>query len=377
MVYLALQLALPSPYVQMTDIEAEDYYNEMLCTTAKNVQRNYVSHTAFTALNNAGISFCLLKGESLAKLYHDANFRISADTDILVSEDNAEKAARIMEKLGYTVAEKFKTSHHICCTHPVGGLFEIHLHLYDELFEDTWFDNKIKNEEPFHNIMLDDSLRVSALGITDGFIFTALHFIKHFLSHGAGVRQMMDTLLYCKEYFHQINWDRYHALMKHLKYNQFMDCIFQIGTEYCGLKNCFPTYNPVDKSLLLRILEDMENGGVFGQEQKERGYFYYRYTEARFKTFKPDQDYNRYIKEWAKEPLLKKVFPSRKALHKQYSYVQKSLILLPVAWTHRACKLSLRFITKNKKLIDHKQIPRPDNTVVEKRMELIKDLKMI
>ncbi|MDD3693268.1 MAG: nucleotidyltransferase family protein [Oscillospiraceae bacterium] len=376
-VILALKAAKQCSFFNVSESEMNALNDEMIAAAAKNIQRLSISREVFSEFNKAGISYCLLKGESLAALYNEPSCRISGDTDILIPIEKETECVAIMEKLGYSVPEKSPTSHHICCHHPIGGLVELHLRLYDELFEDVWFNNKMFNQEPYRKINLDENIRVPVLGITDGYIFTALHFIKHFLSRGAGVRQMMDTLLYAINYKNEIDWNRVNQLMRYLKYDRFMDCVYQIGAEYCKLPVCVPDFQPVEDGLHLRVLEDMETGGVFGQSQKGRENFFYRYTQARFETFKKNENYQKYMNDWKRQPLVKRLFPSRKAIFMKYPYVQKSVLLLPAAWVHRIIDLLIRVLTKKRKMSELYRVPSPDNDIVEKRMDLIKDLNMI
>lgn len=84
------------------------------------------------ALEKACIPFIPLKGSVLRDLYPEGWMRTSSDIDILVKQDDVEKAADILvEKLGYS--RKVGTTREISFFSPL----QIHLELHFDLIEDT------------------------------------------------------------------------------------------------------------------------------------------------------------------------------------------------------------------------------------------------
>jgi len=355
-----------------------DLKKQTLVAFATNIERNLVIHQLIQKFEDNGLKYCILKGEALSYLYSNPNCRISSDTDILLDFEHNDKAIEILIKFGFNVKPLNATSHHIVATHPIAGIVELHLHLYDELFEDVWFDNRILNEEEYIVIKTDNDKNIPTLGITDGLIFVALHYIKHFLSRGVGIRQLMDLLLYMKKYYNQIDWARFNSLMEHLKYQKFIYNSIGIGIEYLNFnKKSLPkcTYN---EKIMIEILSDIENGGVFGQNEDERADFYMQYTKARFNTFK-NEDYYAYTKKWRLPNLIRIIFPRIKNLMLEFEYVKKTPLLYPVAFFHRIVNFIINFAKYKKSL---KSYINPgenfkENDIVKQRMNLIRELDMI
>ncbi len=375
-VFCTLQPLLPSPFIEISTSELSQYKTEVVVNVTRGITDNNNSSMIYRKLREAGIPFCLLKGESLSYLYQNPLYRISTDTDILIPESAERDATQIMQGLGYSVEERKKTSHHVRCYHAQGGLVELHLRLYDEILEDVWFNYSMANQEPYRELTLvDQNITVPVLGITDGFIFTTLHFIKHFLTRGVGIRQMMDLILYVLRHQDEINWNRFDDLMRTLKYNHLLDCIFQIGRDYFMISD-LPRYGTTETTLIKRILDDMEIGGLFGFPQSEMSRFYIKYTKERFPEFKQDDDYDTYIREWLREPLRKRLFPGVKELVKKFPYVKRSSLLIPFAWIHRLVTI-LFWVISNKTKISDYSYRVPESELVERRMSLIKDLGMV
>jgi hypothetical protein len=156
------------------------------------------------------------------------------------------------------VAERFSTSNHVNAVHPVAGEFELHVSLYPETYESMWFHSATEKSEELIELVTDQQQRISTLGINDGLQFRTLHFIKHFLFEGAGIKQLMDILLYMSHYKNEIDWNAYNTLLKHLSFDKLMDHCIAIGTQYLGFADEELPAVQFDQTLMQKILDDME-----------------------------------------------------------------------------------------------------------------------
>ena len=362
-------------YVDVTDEQMNAYESLFFGIAMNAAMRSETVYAAISSLEKQGIECCLLKGEVLSELYSDPSLRISSDTDILIdiNKVSEQQVCKAMEKEGFETKHRPGTSHHAMCTHPVGGLVEFHLSLYDELFEDVWFNNMTVNEEPFRDFVTSGGHTYKTLGITDGAIFVSMHLIKHFLSEGVGVRQLMDTLLYLHHYKADINWDRYKNLMQELKFEKFISLCCHIGEKYLMFESGEFDHlktGDFDEFAAEKLFEDMEAGGKFGHDDEWRKDFYKKYTQLRFSRYKTG-DYDEYMKNWIHEKWYKRLFPPAKAIWNRYTYLKKCKLLLPVAWVQH-----LFDFAKRKTVADAEKMQITD-TVAKERMELIDRLDMI
>jgi len=284
-----------------------------------------------------------------------------------------------LEKIGFQTQFRSQTCHHTRCTHPTGGLIELHLSFYDEIFDDLWFDNTATVTEPY--ITFEDSYgnSITTLGITDGFVFTFLHIVKHFLTEGVGIRQIMDFILYAEHYESKINWERFNETVKSLKFDGFADVCLEIGRKYLSTPlSRYVTSPTIENKIIDDFLTDIENGGVFGNDDESRKDFYYHYTKARGTELKNGITYEEYINSWSKQSRFRLLFPSYNDMSYTYKYIRKLPLLLPIAWFHRIIKFIKQSITGTENS-DYTSIVRntSSNADIRKRLKLIQNLKMI
>ncbi|MBO5060350.1 MAG: nucleotidyltransferase family protein [Clostridia bacterium] len=245
-------------------------------------KRGYYISGLLKRLEGENIKYCILKGESLSDLYAEPDSRISGDIDLWIcSSGDMPRVIELLEQDGFYTERNTLESHQIECRHKIYGLIELHSDICDSVAKQIWFSDKVSFSEDF--IRKSDSYGGSfyALSATDGAIFVTFHFIKHFLSHGCGCRQLMDMLLYLKHYENEINWEIFNGLYAELKYLKFIDKCKQIGKLYFGID--FKDVKAADKSLLDKILTDMEGSGVFGESEEFRKEFAAYYTKKRKK----------------------------------------------------------------------------------------------
>ena len=336
-----------------------------------NIQRGHIIHNAIKQLADNGISCCVLKGDTVAGLYKNPECRISGDTDIYVGEDDKtiSKSIKIFEENGFEFSGDPPNSHHFRAYHETAGLLELHRSLYKELFIDVWFDNKTSLSEPFRTVYSPTGCEIPALGVNDGLMYIYLHMVKHFLRGGIGIRPLMDVLFYVRNYKSEIDFKRFHELIRHLKYDKFFYAIIFIGVKYLGFTADDLYYLPSDESTAEKLLSDMENSGLFGQDEEWRSSFKDVYNEQRFNRFKTE-DYTEYMSAWKKESLFKKFFMNRVRIKTMYPYVARHSFFLPIAWLHRAYLYVRKLFNKRKNHLAHTDLLRM-------RLDLIRELDMI
>lgn len=322
-------------------------------------------HKLLKTFADNGIACCILKGESVARFYHTPVARISSDVDILINPKKLDLCLKIMNENGFHVGNKVYESHQVECTHPSIGLVEIHTMMYGRKTEDVCFNNEIKYDEAYLTVKAEDGTEYKTLGITDNFLFLLLHFIKHFLSAGAGIRQLEDVLLYVEHNYGQIDWDRANRALLNLGFQKFFACMIAIGKKYFDFPKDLMGENGIDTVLAEQIFEDMEQGGVFGHDDKLRQGFYELYLNERSKK-RNGKSYAAY----KNKRKFARLFPNRAFMAVNFPYVEKTALLLPVAWAHRIIK---GILPPKKQNSASAQISRKH----EERLKLMQDLGMI
>lgn len=349
-------------YPALTDYcDLTEYQNEFFRTVSKGITRNDFTLNIIKQLEAAGITVCLLKGVTVSRLYNDPDCRISGDTDILINPRDVEKTVSVLLDLGYEMEKYTRNSHHLKARHPIGGLLEIHISLYRSTDEQIVFNGLKLYEEPYTKLDIN-GYTVKTLGINDGLMYLTAHFIKHLVKKGSGIRQVMDLLLYMREYKDEIDFEKYDKILKELRYGKLIDVVKSIGEVYFGLD--YPTCYP---EIMNRILDDMESGGVFGFESDTRADFYDRYCKRR--TTMSERHFKKFFSSKSERSTREKLFPSRRILIATGYEYAKNTFLVPLAWLNRYFDLLLR---RRREATDKRR-----STEIEARMKLMQDLNMI
>ncbi len=345
-----------------------------LSLITEEIKRRYAVSQMATSLTDAGFSNCLLKGAVVADLYPVPEARVSGDSDFYIDYKQEKAINAFMKEKGFEVLYRPKTSHHAMAKSKQTGLVEFHLSLYDALFEDVWFDHPELLDD-YRAYTTKDGYTYRTLGVTDHAIFLTLHLIKHFLSEGVGIRQVADVLLYLRHYKNELDVSRYAEFFTKLSYAKFLHLCFSIGEDYLGFDDedfayvieQLPFYD-VEEEVVFAVLSDMEQGGVFGHDDKTRMNFYVQYTYARFNRFKKG-DFKQYMEDWSKETFWQKVLPPFPVMRVRFPILQKYPVLLPVM---HAGRIFVKFILRK----GHKAEPL---LPVEEhsRLDLIRKLNMI
>lgn len=292
---------------------------------ALSIQKTEFTKGILKKLGESGVELCIVKGTTLSRLYHSPETRISSDTDVLIKTEDEKRVSEFLKHSGYEVEEREESDHHFCARHNVGGLLEVHVALIQKNDSDLAFYNKIEYNEPY--ITADGNIK--ELGINDGLKYTAVHFIKHFVKKGAGIRHIMDLLLYLKKYEDSVDAEGFYSLMKLLRYDKLIDAAKSVGVIYWGME--FKDFTPMEKSVVDEFLSDIENGGIFGYDNENRRYAYRVFSQRRAGL--SDEEFkrhsvNNYGKSFARklfpEPAyMKKIYPDAKGLKLFIAYFKR------------------------------------------------------
>ena len=138
-------------------------------------------------LEEEKIAYAPLKGAVLRGYYPEPWMRTSCDIDVLVHEEELDKAAaKLVEKLGYTC--EWKRSVNELSLHSPGG---VHLELHYDLTEEGRFGKEILSNIWKYTEQKEGSVCAS---LTEPvfYFYHIVHMMKHFKSGGCGVRPFLD-----------------------------------------------------------------------------------------------------------------------------------------------------------------------------------------
>lgn len=145
--------------------------------------------------NDAEIKFIPMKGAVIKKMYPEPWMRTSCDIDILVHEDDVDRATEVLNDNGFDTGEK-KGSRHISFYY---GNFHLELHFHicennkqvNELLTNVWDYTEQVSEYEFK-----EKAEFFVL-------YHIVHMARHFLSGGCGVRPFIDLWILKQKNFYQ------------------------------------------------------------------------------------------------------------------------------------------------------------------------------
>ncbi len=315
------------------EISAKFQKQEMLSVYRCEQIKYELDHICKT-LDDAAISYIPLKGSVIRRYYPYESMRTSCDIDVLVKEEQLEKAENIIvEKLLYKNGSKGE--HDIAFNAPSGVHFELHFSLIegdvriDDTLSRVW-DYAIQKQSTQYYIQKDFLL-----------FYHMAHMAKHFSHGGCGIRPFMD--LWIMEHKMEINRQACDALLSECGLDKFARAAFALTDVWFA--------EGEHTALTLNMQDYIMNAGVYG-------------TLENYITVSQTKKGNN-IKH-----LFSKIFLTYPQMKVYYPSVKKFPILFPFYQVRRWFKIATR---KNgaKNAIEHIKI---SNSVSEERRDYIKNL---
>lgn len=275
--------------------------------------------------NKAGIPVIALKGLVIRNNYPQPELRTMGDADLLVHKEDLPKVRDLFQRIGFEIKEDYYR--HISFTHPDYPAIEVHWALSDSECK----TNTSGFTEPVWSrtrVILIQGVPVLALSLEDQIIHLLFHTAHHMLSHGFGLRQLCDFVVFLEAYPHSINWTSIVTSLKEEHMDTYAQQIFFVCHKLFGLDLPDPFSMILETKTSDLLIEDILSAGVYGRKTPERetGNRIIKYLEPAALTSK---------KITSPLNLLHFLFPSPGKIDMKYRYAKKFTFLLPLAWLHR------------------------------------------
>ncbi len=290
-------------------------------------------------LRRNGIKAVVLKGIAYKSLYPYPELRKMSDMDLLILDSDLEKVYEIACGIG-EVTDNGEV-HHFTIDRTLN--VETTNTLYPDR-ENALFEEYDLNEDITENNICEFDFysdRFYTLTPTQNALYCTYHMFKHFIFGGIGARQMCDFALLVSKFSEEIDWSLLFEKSKKAKMKRFLFSLLRISDVYFGVdvSSAYKASDEkVDDGTVNEIWCDMLDGGVFGVSTQER-------ELSRSIVFRKVRDRNNGVKHSA----LRAVFPSLSYMKKEFEYVKRCPLLLPVGWVHRVCKFLFLRVFKAKK----------------------------
>ncbi len=258
------------------------------------------------AFKENGIEHLLLKGTIIRDLYPCPEMRLMSDADILIKEDAYSKIKPIMQAVGFE--EQYESDHELVWKKN-DYTIELHKRLvpsynkdYYEYFGDGWKLATVKKDDSSEFFMTPE----------DSFIYTFVHFAKHYRDAGIGVKHLTDFYV-LTEKGPALDFDYIENELKRLQLLEFWKNIK--NTLECWFKS-----REWDEKTVY-ITKKIISSATFGTEDNR--------TQAR--ALKASKE----TKHFKMKRIMTNIFPTYKGMCQKYNFLKKAPFLLPVMWIVR------------------------------------------
>ena len=321
------------------DTEFSAYKNNYVLSKTRDVRQLIAKDEIANILTENGIRVMLLKGLVIKDLYPQTYYRQMTDLDILIDNENREKARLLLKSIGYEDLEitEGEKRHFSMLKKPAVNI-EIHLSLFENdwnnAFADVW-----KNAG-----QTDKNLYV--MSNEDLILHNTMHSAEHFLSGGIGVRAVSDFYLLKKAYPNAILSESFISRLKEYGLFDFYNVINDMSDAWFG---------GLPEKQHSKTAEDfLLSSNTFGTDKD---------AASQYAANLAGGHNNRFI------IFLKLLFPSYKDMCLRFRILKRAKILLPVCWIIRIIRMPF-YASDSMGVV--KELTKIDSEKIARRNEIIK-----
>ena len=171
------------------------FMTSALSLEKRNLAMNSFIADLFPKMEDAGIKALLVKGQGVAQCYERPLWRACGDVDLLLDEENYQKAKMFLSTVAQRVEDEYVSRRHLAMTI---APWEVELHgtlrtnlwkrmdaVIDAVQGDTFENNRVR-------IWLNGSVDVLLPAADNDVVFVFTHILQHYFRGGIGLRQICD-----------------------------------------------------------------------------------------------------------------------------------------------------------------------------------------
>lgn len=214
-------------------------YSQVIYYEKMNTLLNERTCQIFRAYRELGLHPILLKGPAAAVLYSYPERRVFGDIDIYVNDPEGNLRAWA-EKYGDCV-EPTSGREHVMAFQMDGAIVENHftlLKFYNKTLAGR-MDEIVQQEIPdgkTDNFITINEQNIEVLPPTLGLLYDIVHFSKHLISSGVGLRQLCDITLAMHKNHDRIDSGRLCRWLDSLEMRHMANALADASVRYLGLK---------------------------------------------------------------------------------------------------------------------------------------------
>ena len=221
---------------------ALQFVDQTLQIEQRNKAMNAFVAELIELLRKEDVYAVLVKGQGIAQCYEKPLWRSSGDVDLLLSEDNYEKAKAFLAPQASSVDQEGVYAKHIGMT--INGLVvELHGRLrcglsgklervLDEIQKDTFYGGSVSSWN-------NDGVQVFKLSKENEVFYVFAHFLGHFYKGGIGLRQICDWCRLLYTYRDSLNYGLLESWIRKAGLVSEWKAFYNLATKYLGMSDEF------------------------------------------------------------------------------------------------------------------------------------------
>ena len=258
---------------RITKPEAVPFLKKVFSQETRNTSMNAFIESLVGRMRDVGIYSLLVKGQGVAQCYERPEWRAAGDVDLLLDEDNYEKAKVFLAPLAATVNKEYEDRAHLAMTID-SWVVELHGSLrnnrlgrvnalIDEAQEDAFKHGHVR-------IWRNGETDIFLPAVDNDIIFIFTHILQHLFAGGIGLRQICDWCRLLWTYKDEIDQNLLKFRLKRARIQSEWDVFASLAVNYLGIPmEAMPFYR---KSRALdrkarRLMEHILRTGNFGQNR--------------------------------------------------------------------------------------------------------------
>ena len=237
----------------------------------------------FDIYHKLGFHPVLLKGQGAATLYKNPGLRVFGDIDIYVP-DGGQKLMDWVKQNADDIKEDPRRSHILAFSWQ-GATIENHLCLL-KFYNKRLFANMQSivadelNPDADPAFVTINGQQIETLPPTLGLLYLIVHFSRHLISSGVGVRQLCDITLHIHHFHQRIDTESIERWFDKLEMRRMANAVAAACVKYLGLPDSEVPYdykadewgNKADE--LMQIIMDGGNSGYWQMLGKRQNIFH-------------------------------------------------------------------------------------------------------
>ena len=260
--YIVSSALIENKLIDKHDEKYKDFISQQHLSVYRYENNDFVLGLLINLFEENGVDFIPMKGSVVKKLYPEPCMRMSCDIDLLIKEEDLERATKVLiEK-----ANAIKTTTHRY-EHSFDLAANVHLELHfkltdegdgiQEVLDRIWQDAKDKDGYSHYKLMSNETF----------YAYHFIHMASHFKSGGCGIRPFLD--LWIMERNMPIDKEKLNAILETCRLTAFVKAAFKVSKVWFdGEKKDELTDNIEDYILRSGVYGNTENRVAVSTEKQ-------------------------------------------------------------------------------------------------------------